>query len=191
MDNGELCALCYLNVAQLTSRTEDNTANMGKRSRALVWRLALFCGVGLIACGGEQTPDGLQQVPRNRTLIVDCAENNTCGGQNPRLQYLQPLCAGRDLADRLSVPLRTALLLQWLQGRRRTAAVDRHRAPVQRGLHRSRGGYTPRRGVERRAAVDGARLCLYGQYAQRIRAAIWCSRPIWRLGSKRQWPSTA
>ena len=94
MDNGELRALCYLNAAQLTSRTEDNTANMGKRSRARIWRLALFCGVVLIACGGEQATDGLRQVPRNRTLIVDCAENNTCGGQIQDYNTFNPFVPG-------------------------------------------------------------------------------------------------
>ena len=98
MDNGELRALCYLNVAQLKSRTEDNTANMGKRSKAIrsvcIWRLALFCSVVLIACGGEQATDGLRQVPRNRTLIVDCAENNTCGGQIQDYNTFNPFVPG-------------------------------------------------------------------------------------------------
>ena len=98
MDNGELRALCYLNVAQLKSRTAESTANMGKRSKAIrsvcIWRLALFCSVVLIACGGEQATDGLRQVPRNRTLIVDCAENNTCGGQIQDYNTFNPFVPG-------------------------------------------------------------------------------------------------
>ncbi|MYA22466.1 MAG: hypothetical protein F4Z30_06615, partial [Gemmatimonadetes bacterium] len=63
---------------------------MGKRARQ--W--ALLCGIALVACGDEQAPDGLQQVPRNRTLIVDCAENNTCGGQIQDYNTFNPFVPG-------------------------------------------------------------------------------------------------
>ena len=38
--------------------------------------------------------DGLRQVPRNRTLIVDCAENNTCGGQIQDYNTFNPFVPG-------------------------------------------------------------------------------------------------
>ena len=40
----------------------------------------------------------LIQVPRNRTLIMDCAESGTCAGADQRLQYLQSLSARIHLA---------------------------------------------------------------------------------------------
>ena len=46
----------------------------------------------LAACGGE--PGGLKQVPRNRTLIADCAENNTCGGQIQDYNTFNPFVPG-------------------------------------------------------------------------------------------------
>ena len=80
------------------SRTEESTANMGKQSIAIwvtcAWRLALFCGIALVACTSEQATNGLQQVPRNRTLIVDCAENNTCGGQIQDYNTFNPFVPG-------------------------------------------------------------------------------------------------
>ena len=85
-------------VARNKSRTKESTANMGKRSRAIwatcAWRLALLCGTVLVACTSEQATDGLQQVPRNRTLIVDCAENNTCGGQIQDYNTFNPFVPG-------------------------------------------------------------------------------------------------
>jgi peptide/nickel transport system substrate-binding protein len=45
---------------------------------ALLFALAL----ALWACGGQPAqPGGLRPVPRNRTLVLDCAEPNTCAGQ--------------------------------------------------------------------------------------------------------------
>ena len=44
--------------------------------------LLLTC-LPLISCGNDDAGPGrtLKNVPRNRTLIMDCAEGNTCAGQ--------------------------------------------------------------------------------------------------------------
>ena len=55
--------------------------------------IPLFCTV-LLACGGEQATGQLKQVPRNRTLITDCAENNTCGGQIQDYNSFNPFVPG-------------------------------------------------------------------------------------------------
>ena len=46
----------------------------------------------LAGCSGES--GGLKQVPRNRTLIADCAENNTCGGQIQDYNTFNPFVPG-------------------------------------------------------------------------------------------------
>ena len=55
---------------------------------------ALLCCSLLLACGGEQPAGQLKQVPRNRTLITDCAENNTCGGQIQDYNTFNPFVPG-------------------------------------------------------------------------------------------------
>ena len=60
----------------------------GRTTRAAV----ILCYAALLACGGER--GSLQQVPRNRTLIVDCAENNTCGGQIQDYNTFNPFVPG-------------------------------------------------------------------------------------------------
>ncbi|MBM3279449.1 MAG: ABC transporter substrate-binding protein [Candidatus Handelsmanbacteria bacterium] len=43
---------------------------------------ALALALALHACGSSpESGPGLKQVPRNRTLVLDCAEPNTCAGQ--------------------------------------------------------------------------------------------------------------
>lgn len=67
-----------------------------KTVRQIVRRftLALLCSAVLVACGGDRTLDGLRHIPRNRTLIVNCAENNTCGGQIQDYDTFNPFVPG-------------------------------------------------------------------------------------------------
>ena len=53
----------------------------------------------LIGCGGDPSGDGgastrLKNVPRNRTLIMDCAESNICGGQIQDYNSFNPFLPG-------------------------------------------------------------------------------------------------
>ena len=49
----------------------------------------------------EVEESALIEVPRNRTLIMDCAESGTCAGQIKDYKHLQPLSAGIHLAHRV------------------------------------------------------------------------------------------
>jgi len=49
--------------------------------------MSLLCG-----CGGGGS--GLEHVPRNRTLIMDCAEINVCGGQFQDYNTFNPFAPG-------------------------------------------------------------------------------------------------
>lgn len=60
---------------------------------------ALVCMVLLLAACGGQEPDaarssGLKDVPRDRTLIMDCAESNTCAGQIQDYNSFNPFIPG-------------------------------------------------------------------------------------------------
>ncbi len=46
----------------------------------------------LVACDGDEV--GLKKVPRNRTLIMDCAEANTCAGQIQDYNSFNPFIPG-------------------------------------------------------------------------------------------------
>ena len=63
-----------------------------------VWISRLVClmlfGAVILACGGQEVNDRLRKVPRNRTLITDCAENNTCGGQIQDYESFNPFVPG-------------------------------------------------------------------------------------------------
>lgn len=69
---------------------------MRQKSRVgVLFRLsAFFCCALLLACDGEPTGGRLKDVPRNRTLITDCAENNTCGGQIQDYNTFNPFVPG-------------------------------------------------------------------------------------------------
>ena len=63
--------------------------------RGLMRGLAILCCAAFFGCGGERaTTTGLKHVPRNRTLITDCAENNTCGGQIQDYEAFNPFVPG-------------------------------------------------------------------------------------------------
>ncbi len=60
--------------------------------------LALVAAL-LVACGGQPDkntplPGGLKDVPRNRTLIMDCIEPNTCAGQIVDYDAFNPFVPG-------------------------------------------------------------------------------------------------
>jgi hypothetical protein len=53
----------------------------------------------LLACGGRPdkgvpAPGGLKDVPRSRTLIMDCIEPNTCAGQIVDYDAFNPFVPG-------------------------------------------------------------------------------------------------
>jgi hypothetical protein len=59
--------------------------------------------VALCACGGggeeaasgqDGIPESLQQVPRNRTLILDCVDSGTCAGQMKDYDTFNPYIPG-------------------------------------------------------------------------------------------------
>lgn len=62
---------------------------MSGRGRGLVAMAGL---AWLCACGGDSTGPG--HVPRNRTLIMDCAEINVCGGQFQDYDSFNPFSPG-------------------------------------------------------------------------------------------------
>ena len=62
----------------------------------------------------EVEESALVQVPRNRTLIMDCAESGHVRRADQRLQYLQPLSTGIHLAHWVQFRFRAAVLLQCL-----------------------------------------------------------------------------
>ena len=61
----------------------------------IAYALILAC-LPLIACGGGDGSPGrtLKNIPRNRTLIMDCAEGNTCAGQIQDYNTFNPFIPG-------------------------------------------------------------------------------------------------
>ena len=61
----------------------------------IAYTLILAC-LPLIACGGGEGSPGrtLKNIPRNRTLIMDCAEGNTCAGQIQDYNTFNPFIPG-------------------------------------------------------------------------------------------------
>ena len=57
-------------------------------------QLALGCCLVLLGCTNDPTANHLKQVPRHRTLITDCAENNTCGSQIQDYESFNPFVPG-------------------------------------------------------------------------------------------------
>ncbi|MBI2506417.1 MAG: hypothetical protein HYW07_24640, partial [Candidatus Latescibacteria bacterium] len=62
-------------------------------------RYLLVLAALLLACGGQPdksapSPGGLKNVPRNRTLIMDCIEPNTCAGQIVDYDAFNPFVPG-------------------------------------------------------------------------------------------------
>ena len=58
----------------------------------------IVIGLWLAACTGQDpnaaSGSGLKNVPRNRTLIMDCAEGNTCAGQIQDYNSFNPFIPG-------------------------------------------------------------------------------------------------
>ncbi|MBT5328076.1 MAG: hypothetical protein HOL51_18350, partial [Gemmatimonadetes bacterium] len=61
----------------------------------IAYTLILAC-LPLIACGSGEGGPGrtLKNIPRNRTLIMDCAEGNTCAGQIQDYNTFNPFIPG-------------------------------------------------------------------------------------------------
>ena len=59
-------------------------------------RILLLASLPLVACGGTGEGPGrtLKNVPRSRTLIMDCAEANTCAGQIKDYNSFNPFIPG-------------------------------------------------------------------------------------------------
>ena len=76
---------------------------MKKRGR--IWGMPLVCAAWLFACGGEVGQDvaqtgsvhvpGVEEVPRNRALFLDCVDPNTCAGQMKDYDSFNPYIPGR------------------------------------------------------------------------------------------------
>ena len=58
--------------------------------------ILLLASLPLVACGGTGEGPGrtLKNVPRSRTLIMDCAEANACAGQIKDYKYFYPIITG-------------------------------------------------------------------------------------------------
>jgi len=54
--------------------------------------ISILACLSLIACGGNEST--LKNVPRSRTLIMDCAEGNTCAGQIQDYNSFNPFIPG-------------------------------------------------------------------------------------------------
>ncbi|MDE2814839.1 MAG: ABC transporter substrate-binding protein, partial [Gemmatimonadota bacterium] len=54
--------------------------------------ILLLATLPIIACSGDE--GALKKVPRNRTLIIDCAEANTCAGQIQDYNSFNPFIPG-------------------------------------------------------------------------------------------------
>jgi peptide/nickel transport system substrate-binding protein len=54
--------------------------------------LLILMALSALGCGGDQA--GLEPIPRNRTLIMDCAEDNTCAGQLQDYDSFNPYLPG-------------------------------------------------------------------------------------------------
>ncbi|MEW6751196.1 MAG: ABC transporter substrate-binding protein [Candidatus Latescibacterota bacterium] len=68
-------------------------------SRLLSAAVCLLTSACLAACGGSSpdqggAPAGLKRVPRNRTLVMDCAEHGTCLGQIKDYNTFNPYLPG-------------------------------------------------------------------------------------------------
>ena len=61
----------------------------------IAYTLIIAC-LPLVACGGGEGGPGrtLKNIPRNRTLIMDCAEGNTCAGQIQDYNTFNPFIPG-------------------------------------------------------------------------------------------------
>ena len=56
----------------------------------------LLLAAGLCACGGgDGGAGGLKNVPRNRTLILDCVDAGICAGQMKDFDSFNPYLPGR------------------------------------------------------------------------------------------------
>ena len=56
--------------------------------------ILLLASLPFIACSGGEGGYALKKVPRNRTLIMDCAEANTCSGQIQDYNSFNPFIPG-------------------------------------------------------------------------------------------------
>ena len=63
-----------------------------EHKKILLLALSAWLAFGLGGCG-DGGP-GLKNVPRNRTLVLDCAENGPCGGQIKDYDSFNPYLAG-------------------------------------------------------------------------------------------------
>jgi peptide/nickel transport system substrate-binding protein len=92
--------------AQRRSRAEELSATRrvqlqparevrtGSKSSALVALAAVLCSCSPQAPEGNTGRAALEPVPRNRTLILDCAESNTCAGQINDFDSFNPFIPG-------------------------------------------------------------------------------------------------
>ena len=82
----------YREIQMLADRLTEPGPGAG---RAL---LILVCAVLLAACGGDGDPSDTASapgsIPRERTLIMDCSESTTCGGQMVDYDSFNPFVPG-------------------------------------------------------------------------------------------------
>ena len=79
------------------SRFIDIIGNLWTEAReayslAIMQTLLTLVALALLGCGGDKMR--LEPIPRNRTLIMDCAESNTCAGQIQDYNAFNPYLPG-------------------------------------------------------------------------------------------------
>ena len=133
------------------------------KSRVKSW-CAVLSIAWLSACGGGDEKTGaetssaprLKQVPRNRTLFMDCVDPGTCAGQMKDYDSFNPYLPGKTSRTGYQFLYEPLYFYNAYKEKDNIHPLDRRGAPVQRGLHRGDGEDKTGGGVERRDALDGA-----------------------------------
>jgi len=87
-------------IYPITSYSHDSSVVAKyKRKDQKMKNMVLLVLLALVACGENSSDEGspgtsIRQVPRNRTLIMDCAETNTCAGQIQDYNSFNPYLPG-------------------------------------------------------------------------------------------------
>lgn len=115
-------------------------------------RLLVLFSLILGCAGGE---GGLKEVPRNRTMILDCLTFAVCAGQIKDYDTFNPFIPGNTAPTGSNFLYEPLYFYNAFKETRQCHSLDRREPRIQRGLHRGNGEDPTRRRMERWDAVDG------------------------------------